>query len=262
MARIRSLHPGQWTDERFVACSPTARLLALGLRNEADDNGVFEWKPITIKMRLFANDAVDVTALLGELEAQEQIQHFDADGKRYGAIRNFRKYQRPEKPKSWHPLPDSLRDYVGLSLPDPGRVAEELPTDQRKSPQRKDEGGKRKDGEEGRGRRGTRLAADWAPSDADRGFAQEQGLDSDAVAARFRDHWHSKAGRDGAKLDWPATWRNWCRNDADRTQGGHGRPQPHGKGPAGVIAAAASLMSSGEDEPGIRPPGIRPHEAA
>ena len=31
MARIRSLHPGQWTDEAFVQCSAFARLLALGL---------------------------------------------------------------------------------------------------------------------------------------------------------------------------------------------------------------------------------------
>ena len=56
MPRIRSVHPGQWTDENFVSCRPTARLLALGLRNEADDQGIFEWKPLTLKMRLFAAD--------------------------------------------------------------------------------------------------------------------------------------------------------------------------------------------------------------
>ena len=56
MARIRSLHPGQWTDEAFVAVSPLARLLALGLRNEADDEGVFPWKPVTLRMRLLPAD--------------------------------------------------------------------------------------------------------------------------------------------------------------------------------------------------------------
>lgn len=29
MARIRSTHPEQWSDDQFVSCSPLARLLAL-----------------------------------------------------------------------------------------------------------------------------------------------------------------------------------------------------------------------------------------
>jgi hypothetical protein len=37
-------------------------------------------------------------------------------------------------------------------------------------------------------------------------------------AARFADFWHSKPGKDGCKLDWLATWRNWCR-DARRPVG-------------------------------------------
>lgn len=28
----------------------------------------------------------------------------------------------------------------------------------------------------------------------------------------FKDYWIAKAGKDGVKLDWLATWRNWCRN--------------------------------------------------
>ena len=46
MARIRSVHPGLWTDEAFVSVSMTARLLAIGLWNQCDDQGAFEWKPI------------------------------------------------------------------------------------------------------------------------------------------------------------------------------------------------------------------------
>lgn len=52
MARIRSTHPGQWTDEGFISCSPLARLLCLGIRNGADDQGIFEWKPATLNLRL------------------------------------------------------------------------------------------------------------------------------------------------------------------------------------------------------------------
>jgi uncharacterized protein YdaU (DUF1376 family) len=29
---------------------------------------------------------------------------------------------------------------------------------------------------------------------------------------KFSDYWRAKSGKDAAKLDWEATWRNWCRN--------------------------------------------------
>jgi hypothetical protein len=48
------------------------------------------------------------------------------------------------------------------------------------------------------------LPQDWKPEGA---FDQGE-LD------RFRDYWIAKPGKDGVKLDWQATWRNWCRNSA------------------------------------------------
>lgn len=115
MSRIRSIHPGQWTDEDFVECSFPARLLALGVRNEADDNGIFDWKPITLKMKLFPADAVDVSTLLAELETSGQIMKYEIDGRSYGAIKNFRIYQSPKAPKSMFPMTDDAEDFVGYS---------------------------------------------------------------------------------------------------------------------------------------------------
>jgi hypothetical protein len=31
-------------------------------------------------------------------------------------------------------------------------------------------------------------------------------------AEKFKDYWIAKGGREACKLDWEATWRNWCRN--------------------------------------------------
>lgn len=119
MARIRSVHPGQWTDVKFVSCSAYARLLAIGLRNEADDRGVFVWEPVQLKMRLLPNDNVDVPALLDELLKHDQVRKFaDESSKEYGVIRNFRRWQRPEKPKILHPLPDNMVTYIGRSPKD------------------------------------------------------------------------------------------------------------------------------------------------
>jgi uncharacterized protein YdaU (DUF1376 family) len=64
--------------------------------------------------------------------------------------------------------------------------------------------------------RASRLPIDWTPSVADRAFARDLGLDPDKVAANFRDYWHGVPGAKGTKADWPATWRNKCRSDAER----------------------------------------------
>lgn len=63
--------------------------------------------------------------------------------------------------------------------------------------------------------RGSRLPDDWQPSDADIAFCQERrpDLDQSEVAERFRDHWAAQPGAKGRKSNWPATWRNWVRNE-------------------------------------------------
>lgn len=121
MSRIRSVYPEQWTDEDFVECSMAARLLALGLRNEADDNGIFEWRPTRLKMRLFPADAIDVGELLDELVSRRMLLRYDLDGRTYGAIRNFRVYQNPRSPKSEHPVSPEADAFVGA------RAGEETP---------------------------------------------------------------------------------------------------------------------------------------
>lgn len=130
MSRIRSLHPTQWTDEQFVSCSPLARLLAIGLRNEADDRGIFEWKPLTLKMRLLAADNCDASELLAELMASGQITKYSVDGKDFGLIRNFTAFQRPKKPVYRFPVP-----------PEFPTSTEPLPPNAELSPQMKEEGG-------------------------------------------------------------------------------------------------------------------------
>jgi hypothetical protein len=41
---------------------------------------------------------------------------------------------------------------------------------------------------------------------------QRPELNAGIVFDGFRDYWIAKAGKDGLKLDWTATWRNWVRN--------------------------------------------------
>lgn len=65
-----------------------------------------------------------------------------------------------------------------------------------------------------------RLPEDWSLPDDWSADAVAAGVPPGAVrleADKFRDYWCAKSGKDATKLDWRATWRNWCRNAADRT---------------------------------------------
>lgn len=114
MARIRSVFPQLFTDEAFALLSMAARVLIIGLWTEADDQGAFEWKPVSIKMRLFPADNLDIPQLLEELVAANMIAKYEHDGRRYGLVRNFRKYQKPKYPKTVHFVPANLRKYAAL----------------------------------------------------------------------------------------------------------------------------------------------------
>lgn len=68
-----------------------------------------------------------------------------------------------------------------------------------------------------RGRtRGERLSLDWQlPEDwrmwARTNFPASTDAQVFDQADQFRDYWIAKPGAQACKLDWEATWRNWCR---------------------------------------------------
>ncbi len=75
-------------------------------------------------------------------------------------------------------------------------------------------------------KRGTRLSEEWKLSAAEKQFAIDNGLTSQAIGIeeqKFRNYWLGKAGAGATKLDWPATWRNWVLNSLN-----YSRPPPRG----------------------------------
>lgn len=145
MSRIRSIHPGLWTDEAFVSLSPMARLLLMGLWNECDDMGSFAWAPLTLKMRILPADSADAAALLDEMIEGGIVMRYDVGGKTYGAVRNFCQYQRPKKPNSTFPQTPQVQEWVNTqarSTRDGGEaVPNQLPTGGEKLRQMEDGGG-------------------------------------------------------------------------------------------------------------------------
>jgi hypothetical protein len=76
----------------------------------------------------------------------------------------------------------------------------------------------------------SRLPADWSPDAEQISFCKTERPDLNPVevAARFRDYWVAVPGAKGGKLDWPATWRNWVRNEKAVSQP-RASPQSPGK---------------------------------
>jgi hypothetical protein len=67
------------------------------------------------------------------------------------------------------------------------------------------------------GTRGSRLPADWKPSQRLLDWARSEAsqVDPRRETAKFRDYWQAQPGQRAVKRDWDATWRNWMRKAAE-----------------------------------------------
>lgn len=83
--------------------------------------------------------------------------------------------------------------------------------------------------------RGCRLPNDWRPTTDDRASAVALLGEQRAAGEfnKFRDYWRAQPGQRGVKLDWDATWRNWCRK-AGEQQGRGPPPRPAASNPRAV----------------------------
>lgn len=98
---------------------------------------------------------------------------------------------------------------------------------------------------------GSRLPRDWLPGDELNAWTRSLGLDPAAILPTFRDYWTAAAGAKGRKSDWPATWRNWCRKEAERKPRGPNGTQNVSRSRQSTDAAMrafASIVGEGKAE--------------
>lgn len=111
MARIRTIKPDFWTDEKLSECSLSARLVFIGLWSFSDDDGRMEYQPARIRMQLFPCGSVTsakLTEYLGELIERSLIRVYAVDSKQFLDIPNFAKHQKINRP-----TPSRLPPYSG-----------------------------------------------------------------------------------------------------------------------------------------------------
>ena len=148
MARIRTIKPEVWTDEKIVECSTTARLLFIGLWNFCDDQGIHQYSPKQIKMEVFPGDnctSQDIEKYLSELINNGLIKTYHHENKRYLIINGWH-HQRIDKPSNKHPLPITFDDY---STNTPRTIGDGPPADSK---------GRESKGKEGKGKEGNTSA--------------------------------------------------------------------------------------------------------
>lgn len=98
MARIRTVKPDYWTDERVGECSVSARLLFIACWNFSDDHGGLDRSAKQLKAQAFPYDAIDCEPLVQELLNAGLLVEYSVDCKTYLHIKGFRKHQKVEKP--------------------------------------------------------------------------------------------------------------------------------------------------------------------
>lgn len=215
MARIRTVKPEFFRHELLQDLEITHQgkypmLVFAGLWGHCDKAGRFEWKPRTLKLDILPFMAFDMAETLTILEQAKLIERYTVEGREYGLIPSFSEHQRiggkeaegPEK----YPAPN--REATGKKR---GSTREATGIAGREGKGREEEG----KGERQQRSLGSRLPADWQPSELLTAWAGKErpDLDLKATIANFKDHWASASGSKGVKCDWEATFRKWVRSE-------------------------------------------------
>jgi len=98
MARIRTIKPQFWTDEKIGKLPIGARLLFIGLWNLADDEGIVLWNASYIRGQLFPYDVkitmVSIKQWMDHIASLKLVVVLeDAQKNKYGFIRAWHKHQ-------------------------------------------------------------------------------------------------------------------------------------------------------------------------
>lgn len=249
MPRARNLKPGFFANEDLAECSPWARLCFAGLWTLADREGRLEDRPKRIKGELFRFDTVDVEPLLVELERFGFVERYQIDGERFIQVSKFLDHQTPhysEKPSVIKPPPlreirEHIDDKNSKTTPrvaassrwgrNPLNPESRILTPDSPNPDSRTPTADKLGTVVGAGataadaaattdkpERGTRLPKDWQLPKAwgEWALAKYPQWTADKVrdeALKFRNHWTALTGKAATKLDWQATWQNWCMSD-------------------------------------------------
>lgn len=86
MARIRTIKPDFWTSAQVMDCTPTTRLMFIGLWNFADDAGRMSVTTKKVKALIFPSDVMalsDIRRMIDELASNDLVELYTIDDVEY-----------------------------------------------------------------------------------------------------------------------------------------------------------------------------------
>ncbi len=89
MARLRTIKPEFWTDDKIGECSPTARLLLIASLNFADDYGGLDRSSRQLKAQAFPYDQIDCEPLVLELIHHGLLIEYEVADRKYLHIKGL-----------------------------------------------------------------------------------------------------------------------------------------------------------------------------
>ena len=103
MARIRTIKPEFWANEKVMACSRASRLLFIGLWNFADDTGRLRDSSKSIKAQIFPGDddlnSEIIRGMVDELSSNGLLMKYEVNGEAFLEITGWN-HQRIDKPQA------------------------------------------------------------------------------------------------------------------------------------------------------------------
>ena len=231
MARIRTLKPDIWTDEKFALLSTGAKLLFIGAISTADDAGRIRAHPALLQATVLPLDRAtpqDITKWLRELEAASMIGLYQVRGEALAQLANWAKHQRIDNASRARFLlgPDDP-EAVPQTSPRAAAVRRESPRVAANRRGSRLEGEGEREGERDREGRGEEKDQDLsglaaAQPDRDRGFGVSGTEDPDEVPPPTQ-----PPDRPLTELE----WRGGGARRAPPAPRGGGCPAPHPPGP-------------------------------
>lgn len=250
----RMIRDGILESEAVLSLPAEARWLYVSILLSADDVGLFEATPFKLARRADVRREL-ADRLVQMLADSGLVRLYVVDGKRYGFIPRFGQRLQIKRIRH-APPPDALlldeidtlnkikhlasKTTVGHGCtsavqqkttaaqpPEPEPEPEEEPSLSKVSGTSKVVGEhgektapRKRSADTAAKPKATRLPQDWLlPKSWGEWAVSNLGMPANAVrleGEKFADYWQAKPGRDAMKLDWLATWRNWCRSASDR----------------------------------------------
>lgn len=237
----RILREGILSSDRVNALSSAAEVFYRRLMSVVDDYGRFDGRPPMLRvscypLRVDAVREADLSRWIAECVKAGLLVLYAVDAKPYLEMQDFRQQTRAKSkypPPSEGQLLDACDADATQVLSNRLADAKQVPADVHlvevgdgvesvvaspRAPTPPRPSAKKPENPEP-DPRGSRLPSEWKLPDDWATWCEENRPDLDpwAVGEAFRDFWVGKAGKDGRKADWLATWRNWCRGQKQGT---------------------------------------------